>query len=722
MSRSAANTLVIDEHHAALRAALERLDVLLQHAARAVPDAYGRHAAGDPYRGLRIRPEDAAHLLAHAPGEPVFHLSGHPSHNGQGPQHDMPPRLRWLADVYNLAPFDCDVILIALAPAIDRRYERLYAYLQDDVTRSRPTVDLALNLLCPTRDARLARLAHFTPGAPLSRHAILHLDSPTPYAALLARDLALDPQITALLLGFDGLDPRLASVGHLETPAGVEPPALADTVDALDSAAVQRDPLLAYLHGPSDHARRDIAAALAARHNMRLLTVDALAAYQSGDNFSDALRLILREAWFQGAVLHIDQVEALADAAPANRATAQLFDALSSARTITLLAGEAPPRFNGQHITRLVTLPVRMPAAAERRTCWRDACRSAGISPGDAALDALAARFRLMPGQIAQAVAAAQGTAATRHTPDAPAVVTADDLFAAARAQTGHDLRELAEHVIPRATWADIVLPPDTLTQLRELCDRVDRREDVLHTWRFADRLSRGTGTSALFSGPSGTGKTMAAEIIAHTLDLALYRVDLSTIVSKYIGETEKNLSRVFDAAQNEVLFFDEADALFGKRSEVRDSHDRYANIEISYLLQKMEAFEGVAILATNFQQNLDVAFMRRFAFAVPFPFPNAASRRQIWQRIWPDAVPLGPAVDLDFMAAQFPISGGSIKNIALAAAFLAHADASPVTMRHLLHATYREYQKIGKVLTAADIAPYANIIPLDDAFEKQPE
>jgi SpoVK/Ycf46/Vps4 family AAA+-type ATPase len=231
-------------------------------------------------------------------------------------------------------------------------------------------------------------------------------------------------------------------------------------------------------------------------------------------------------------------------------------------------------------------------------------------------------------------------------------------------------------------------------------------QQRVLGTWGFDRKLSQGKGVNVLFAGPSGTGKTMAAEIIANELGLDLYKIDLSGIVSKYIGETEKNLDRIFRAAENAnaILFFDEADALFGKRSEVRDSHDRYANLEISYLLQKMEAYAGIAILATNLRQNLDDAFVRRLAFTVHFPFPDETSRRRVWAGIWPAETPLAADVDLAFLARQFKLSGGNIKNIALAAAFLAAEDGGRVTMAHLLQATRREYQKLGKVLSDTEL------------------
>jgi SpoVK/Ycf46/Vps4 family AAA+-type ATPase len=359
-----------------------------------------------------------------------------------------------------------------------------------------------------------------------------------------------------------------------------------------------------------------------------------------------------------------------------------------------------------------VPVACHIPACAERRTLWRAALRRARMRVPAEQVDALASRFRLTPGQIGSVVAAAVGRAAWRvasspGSPPAAARVGAADLFACARAQSGHDLAALATRLEAAHGWEDIVLAPDAVAQLRELCQRVALRERVLGDWGFGARLSRGKGTNALFTGPPGTGKTMAAEIVARELGLDLYRVDLAGVVSKYIGETEKNLDRIFTAAQHSdaIIFFDEADALFGKRSEVHDSHDRYANIEISYLLQKMEQYEGITILATNLRGNLDEAFARRLAFTVHFPFPDEASRRRIWAVVWPREVPLAENVDFDRLARQFKLSGGSIRNIAVAAAFLAAEGGGRVTMEHLLRATQREYQKLGKQLAPEDVA-----------------
>ncbi len=272
--------------------------------------------------------------------------------------------------------------------------------------------------------------------------------------------------------------------------------------------------------------------------------------------------------------------------------------------------------------------------------------------------------------------------------------------MAAARAQTGHDLAAVATWLPTRASWDDLVLPADVLAQLLELCDRVASGERVLADWGIGAMLPFGRGVAALFTGPPGTGKTTGAAIVAGELGLDLYRIDLSRVVSKYIGDTEKNLDRVFTAARDAsaILLFDEADALFGKRSAIRDAHDRYANVETAYLLQKMEEHDGVAILATNLQDNLDDAFARRLAFTIGFPFPDEACRKRIWAGVWPPPTPLAADLDLDLLARELTMTGGSIRNIGVAAAFLAAADGSVITMANVLHAARRECSKLGRV------------------------
>jgi SpoVK/Ycf46/Vps4 family AAA+-type ATPase len=289
---------------------------------------------------------------------------------------------------------------------------------------------------------------------------------------------------------------------------------------------------------------------------------------------------------------------------------------------------------------------------------------------------------------------------------DGPAWPRLADLFEAARDQADTGLDGLAAKIEPVHDWDQIVLPDETVGQLREMCQQVVQRRRVLDDWGFGRRLSLGKGVSALFAGPSGTGKTTAADIIARELGLDLYKIDLSGVVSKYIGETEKNLKRIFAEAENAncILLFDEADALFGKRSEVRDSHDRYANIEIAYLLQQMDRYEGIAILATNLRQNMDDAFVRRLNFVVEFPFPDETHRAEIWRILFPDEARREPDIDFDLLGREFRVTGGSIKNIVLGAAFLAAGEGAPIGMRQLLRAARREYSKLGKVPLATDL------------------
>jgi SpoVK/Ycf46/Vps4 family AAA+-type ATPase len=342
---------------------------------------------------------------------------------------------------------------------------------------------------------------------------------------------------------------------------------------------------------------------------------------------------------------------------------------------------------------------VARPTAAEQQSLWTDALK--GVDAGiHARISEIVQQFDFGPEAIPDVARAAMVQARLRAQ---PAGFSADDLWAACRDHTCAQLGTLAERIEPGYAWDDIVLPDDVLRQVRELGDQVAARAQVYERWGFAKRFARGRGIAALFSGPSGTGKTMTAEILARHLGLDLYRIDLAGVVSKYIGETEKNLRSIFDAAEQSgaILFFDEADALFGKRAEVRDSHDRFANIEINYLLQRMEDYRGLAILCTNRRSALDRAFLRRLRFVIEFPFPDAEHRRRIWQKMFPPAAPLGT---LDFNAlARLEVPGGNIRNIAINAAFLAAGAREPIAEAHVLQAARREYAKIDKLVTAAE-------------------
>jgi hypothetical protein len=345
----------------------------------------------------------------------------------------------------------------------------------------------------------------------------------------------------------------------------------------------------------------------------------------------------------------------------------------------------------------VLTLNVAKPALSEQRALWQQALAGCDL---DRHIDRLVAQFHLSAATIQSTVATVLAADQQPTTQDEAGSL----LWDTCRNHARPVLDELAQRIEPRASWHDLVLPETHQQLLQEIIAQVQQRTTVYETWNFRPAGVHGVGVSALFAGPSGTGKTLAAEVIAHMLQLDLYRVDLSAVVSKYIGETEKNLRRIFDAAEEGgvVLLFDEADALFGKRGEVKDSHDRYANIEVSYLLQRMEAYRGLAILTTNFKHALDAAFLRRIRFVIHFPFPDVAQRTEIWRRIFPASLPTS-GLDIHKLA-RLNIAGGNIRNIAFNAAFLAAAAGESLQMKHLLRATYIEYAKLEKLLTDVEI------------------
>ena len=621
-------------------------------------------------------------------------------------------RLDELVRRFALSPFDVDALLITLAPEIDLRYEKLFAYLQDDLTKRRPSIDLVLNLLCPTFADKLAARGRFTRTAPLLHHRLVDLfDDPSrPQPPLLARFLRADARVVSYLFGGDELDARLAPFARLSEPAAriedlVQEPELKARLQALAACPdAARGSAVLYFQGPYGVGKEMTAEALCRGLGLRLLTIDIDRLLATDDaTFETVLSLAGREAVLQGAALLWRGFDLLlADDRVARRG--RFLAALEERRGLTFLAGEndwePTDALHGATFTRVMLLP---PGHRERLELWRRAVQ--GVPGADSLdLEAVAAKFRFTGGQIRDSAATTRNLARSRD-PEGGRIESAD-LYAACRLQANQKLAALAQKITPRYTWSDIVLPPGRLEQLREICNSMRYRPRVYEDWGFGRKLSLGKGLNVLFAGPPGTGKTMAAEILASDLEFDLYKIDVSAVVSKYIGETEKNLSRIFaeGRSSNAILFFDEADAIFGKRIEVQDAHDRYANIEVSYLLQRIEEYEGMVILATNLRSNIDEAFVRRLHFMLDLPLPTEEDRRRIWEGIWPTDLPRGADLDLDFMARRFEIPGGNIKNIALAAALLAAAEGGEVTMAHLIRATQREYQKMGKVVLAGEL------------------
>ena len=667
--------------------------------------AAGVPVGEDEYRGLYISDGEADRLVrASPPGdneatapvvarmEAVREKLGEISHGPLGN----------LAKLAGSSMFETGVLTLCLAAETDLGTERLLAYAQDDVSKRRPRVDLALRLMASPADRATGRTA-FHADSPLRRLrlVVLHEEPGQPYTPLLARYVSLDPRVSTYLLGEDGIDEALQGlVQRIETaPTTALPEPLSGQVEHLAQLPVTslRPPVLA-LDGPDTTRAAGVSHQVARAAGLATLTTHAPSLFAELGMEHGFLRAS-REAAFQRSALILSGVDEL------KHEEAEKLRALvgNGVAPLLVLASREPFAWAG--------VCIQVPALEHdtRRALWQE--HLVGENVSGELLDAIAGKFRLGITEIRQAADAARGSARWRNagTP----LVDEADLYAAARAQSTPILNTLAKKVVPHYRWDDIVLAPDPLQQLREICGMVEHRHLIYEVWGFERKLAMGKGILSLFAGQSGTGKTMAADIIAGVLGLDMYKIDLSGIVSKYIGETEKNLSTIFAEAEssNAILFFDEADALFGKRSEVKDAHDRYANIETAYLLQRMEEYSGPVILSTNLKMNLDEAFLRRLHFVIDFPMPEEDERRRIWRGTIPAQAPLAEGVDFDFLARQFKISGGNIRNIVLSAAFLAAADGGSIGMGHLIRATRREYQKLGKMVTEAEFGPYIGLL-----------
>lgn len=638
--------------------------------------------------------------------------------------------LQRLARAFGLNAAELRCFLVAAAPDIDRKYEKLYAYLQDDMTCKYATVDLVLRLVCRSESERRETLGRLAPFAPLS--ALLRREPPDPQRSALARPLRADERIVAYVLGQEWTFAGALASLRLYGPEEEAPELAADEEVGRRLAAGVREasesPALSIfaVHGPGGCGKTLQARRAAAACGRGLLEWDAARAPAEEDAFLDTVSAVLREARLADAIPAFDRLDLMGgdEGAGGSASSWRRLELLVQALTrewrgaVVLMAERpfAPARPPDE--AAWFDVPLGVPAAATRQRLWRLAAEGAfGLDEAEAA--ALAAKFRFTPGRIERTVEAAKrlaawerGGAADGEEGSPSAGGSPHDakwLHRAGYMQVRHRLGEKAVKLTPKFGWDDLILPDDAKSLLRQACNRVKYRHIVFGEWGFEKKFAYGNGLSMLFTGPPGTGKTMSAMVMARELDAELYRIDLSRMVSKYIGETEKNLSEVFDEAQlsGAILFFDEADALFGKRSEVKDAHDKYANMETSYLLQKMEEYDGLTILATNFSQNLDEAFTRRIQFIVRFPFPDPEQREMLWRSALPKETPHADDIDFAFLASAFDLAGGPIKNVVLTAAFLAAESGGTIGMKHMLEAVKQEYKKTGKVLLKDRLGAY---------------
>ncbi len=599
---------------------------------------------------------------------------------------------------FGLSPFERDVLLLCAGIELESSFAALIARANGDPARPFPTWSLALAALDEPHWSALA------PDAPLRRWRLIdmEIDSRLP---LTLRPLRIDERVLHYLAGVDHLDERLAGlIAPVVQPFTLAP---AHATLAREIAAAWRDsgdgrrPPLIHLCGDQPATRRAIAAAACAQLEVGLCELATEALPTAPGDIAALSRLWEREAALSHCALLIDSHESVDESREA-----------ALRRLIVQL--DAPVIVGGRDRQRLtrpaISFDVPPLATHEQRALWQAALGPVAHTL-NGQLDAIVSHFRLDSAAIGRIVeTGSRGPGAGR--PEDPETRRPGDtrsIWEACRREARVALDALAQRIESSVAWDDLVLPEAELRTLHEIAAQARQRARVYEAWGFGARYARGLGITALFAGASGTGKTLAAEVIASELRLDLYRIDLAGVVSKYIGETEKNLRRVFEAAEGSgaILLFDEADALFGKRSEVKDSHDRYANIEVSYLLQRMEAYRGLAILTTNLKSALDPAFLRRLRFVVNFPFPDLEQRAAIWRRSFPaDAPTEDLAID---RLARLNVAGGSIRNIALHAAFLAADANEPIRMAHLLRAARTECAKLERPLTSGEIAGWVD-------------
>ncbi|MGB8886252.1 MAG: ATP-binding protein [Candidatus Korobacteraceae bacterium] len=587
---------------------------------------------------------------------------------------DSPPAIERLAAVFGLSSFERNLLLLLAGVEMEPELAEECAQMSG---RQRGSVDFSL-AMAMLDEAHWSALA---PSSPLRKFRLIEVDTTQ---GLTSAPLRIDERILHYIAGLNELDLRLdLMLRRKENPEWITEEHFALATQGIRPLEGEADERLIHLCGDDPDAQENVAAILAHQAGRGLLVMRHENTPAAGPELEQFLHLWMRESLLMPAFLLLQW-----GADSPGPAACQLVERVPGPVFVCTRSSIRMHRLVERY-------EVNKPGPAAQAELWRTALQPADESV-EAMVEEVAEQFRF----------SAETIVAISHSLNAQCdpLSRAERLWNMCRAQSRSQLDGLAEHIVPRAKWEDLILPEQQMETLQQLVSQSRHRLAVYENWGFAAKGRRGLGMCALFAGPSGTGKTLAAEVLAHQLKLDLYRIDLSCVVSKYIGETEKNLKQVFDAAEcgGVILLFDEADALFGKRGEVKDSHDRYANIEVGYLLQRMESFQGVAILTTNFKTSLDKAFQRRLRFSVEFPFPDAAHRQAIWQRAFPPQTPTDGLRPEHLSALN--VSGGNIRNIAMNAAFLAAASSEPVRMVHILKAARMEAVKIERPIADTEV------------------
>ncbi|WP_298211383.1 ATP-binding protein [Ferrimicrobium sp.] len=657
----------------------------------------------DAFRGLYLSDEDVDRALQEESSGELEWIAELTPALSDGERLDVLARTRYrgvspldsLIRRFGLDKIDVFLLVVAAAPDLDRRFERLYAFLNDDVTRRRVSVGVALEL-CGSSDSDGELRRRLRPGSVLLGSGLLQVGSQED--PFLHREVRANDEVVHFLLGGTGLDLRPEVDAEQELRA-LFPAVVDDEVAELTDLMCRGSGLL-YLRSPRGSTARVLGVATFDRVGVHTLVVDA-GKIRFTDDIDEQVDQLLLGARLRGAGLLVGPIESLLSHG------SQSLQRLVDVDHPVILYGQAPWDANWSR-----RLPHICEVSLFDRSGRERLLRSLITSPLETDLLAtfvgVLDPFNLEPEQLLDAWRFASDVARAKDR-----LVQPDDLVAGARLQGGAGLARLAQCIHPVATWDDLIVSRPIEDRLHMIARRVRHRGILAQKWGIRPSSGRGTGVVVLFFGESGTGKTLSAEVIANELGLDLFTINLATVVDKYVGETEKNLEAIFREAtgMNGVLFFDEADALFGKRSEGGDAHDRYANIEVAYLLQRIETFDGLAILATNLRANMDQAFIRRIDVVVDFSVPGPRERRLIWEHYLPPVVPRASDVDLGFMAHSLKLAGGAIRNICVGACFEASERDGEVSMAEIIRATQRELEKLGRLCVAADFGPYFDLI-----------
>ncbi|NLT95945.1 MAG: AAA family ATPase [Clostridia bacterium] len=614
--------------------------------------------------------------------------------------------LKYLCQVFGLNDFEKHCLALSLLVHYDRVYQRIFGYIQDDISLKYPNLDTAIKLFSPRASEQEVLEFVLLFEKRLAKFFFQQADS-APVS--LSLPLQLDKRILDIILGND--EESFPPFLRLFYPGQALPPLIIqkDIQERMQNLIKGGGQNIFYFYGPPGSGKRLQIKHLAHKLGRAVIFADVTKLISSDGSWDEInLNKTLREIILYNAVFCLENFKDVTagNTWDSHSVLALLEEIGKEADLLFVVDDTEEPLPELRAKANWLEVRFNLPSRREQKELWLEFSREFPLEKG-MDVGELANKFQLMPGQIFNALKQAWVQARWQG----KEAITKKNLYEACYQQISHNLSEKATLIKARYGFDHLILPPAQKRQLISACNQVRFKHIVYDEWGFEEKLAYGKGLSMLFAGPPGTGKTMAAQVIAGELGLELYKIDLSQVVSKYIGETEKNLKEIFAEGEksNVILFFDEVDVLMGKRTEQKDAHDKYANLEVAFLLQSMEDYQGISIMATNFLQNIDSAFIRRLNYVIHFPFPDVEHRKKIWQSIFPKKMPLASDdIDYEYLAKQFEITGGNIKNIALVAAFMAAERRETVAMKHILGAVKNELEKQGKVLLKQDFGEYA--------------